>query len=170
LGQFLCQLPIAARANDWFFGHAGNAGKQSIRALRSAIEAGFEEHGFATNELVGDNSILKARLNKKGPGGLPWFDNRKLQTSPEKLLAKYAAELGVHHIVQGHQPSTVKFPGGQKRNKEDMFQRYGLLFLVDTGMSRGIESSKRTGGVLRITGNNTQQAVAICVNGQEKTL
>jgi hypothetical protein len=64
----------------------------------------------------------------------------------------------------------VKFPDGQTRNKEDMFQRYGLLFLIDTGMSRGIEGSKSTGGALRITGKSNQKAVAICANGKEKTL
>lgn len=169
LGRFLCELPIAARVNDWFFCHAGNTSSQSIKALSAAIESGFAKKGFATKELIGDNSILEARLNKKGPGGLPWFDNGG-HTDPQKVLTEYAAALGVHHIVQGHQPGTVKFPDGTKRNQEDMFQRYGLLFLIDTGMSRGIEGSKSSGGALRITGKNNQKAVAICANGEQKTL
>lgn len=170
LGQFLCTLPIAVRVNDWFFCHGGNTNGQSIEALSSAIVAGFAKHGFATKELVGDNSILEARLNEKGPNGLPWFDNGSAKTDPQTLLAGYAKSLGVHHIVQGHQPGKVEFPDGQKRNKEDMFQRYGLLFLIDTGMSRGIEGSTSTGGALRITGTNSQQAIAICANGTQTTL
>src|SRR5262245_13408244 len=50
--------------------------------ISAAIEAGFAKDGFATKELVGKNSILEARLNKKGPGGLPWFQdgNYKIST------------------------------------------------------------------------------------------
>lgn len=169
LGRFLCELPIAARVNDWFFCHAGNTSNQSIQALSAAIESGFAKKGFATKELIGDNSILEARLNRKGPGGLPWFDSGG-HSDPQKLLTEYAATLGVRHIVQGHQPGKVKFPDGMKRNQEDMFQRYGLLFLIDTGMSRGIEGSRSSGGALRITGKNNQKAVAICANGEQKTL
>jgi hypothetical protein len=58
---------------------------------------------------------------------------------PKKLLAKYAAKLGVNHIVQGHQYGNVKFPDGKNRKEEHFFQRYGILFLIDSGMSRGIE-------------------------------
>ena len=170
LGKFLCELPIAARVNDWFFSHAGNSNNQSIQALTASIETGFATNGFATTELIGDNSILEARLNKKGPGGLPWFDNGSLKNDPQTLLAEYVKALGVNHLVQGHQPGKVEFPDGKTRKKEDMFQRYGLLFLNDTGMSKGIEGSKSTGGALRITGTNNQQAIAICANGTETTL
>lgn len=170
LGKFLCELPFAARVNDWFFCHAGNTNNQSIATITSAIEAGFAQDGFATAELVGDNSLLEARLNNKGPGGLPWFDNGSAQTDPQKLLAKYAATLGVQHIVQGHQPGGVSFPDGVKRSKEDIFQRYGLLFLIDGGMSKGIEGSTSTGGALHITGTTKQKVVVICANGTEKTL
>ena len=172
LGKFLCELPLAVRVNDWFFCHAGNTNGQTIQALSSAIEAGFAKDGFATTELVGDNSLLEARLNDKGPGGLPWFDTGSLQTDPQKVLSEYAAALGVQHIVQGHQPGGVTFPDKQKRNKEDIFQRYGLLFLIDGGMSKGIEGSTSTGGAIHITGTGTgtQKVVVICANGSEKTL
>src|SRR4029077_11158710 len=100
IGQFLCGLPIAVRVNDWFFSHAGNTNNQTIGELSTAIEAGFAKDGFSTKELIGDNSILEARLNKQGPGGLPWFQDGKASTDPKNLLAKYAAKLGVKHIVQ----------------------------------------------------------------------
>ncbi|HWZ41977.1 MAG TPA: metallophosphoesterase [Candidatus Saccharimonadales bacterium] len=170
LGKFLCELPIAARVNDWFFCHAGNTNNQSIPDLSAAIESGFKKHGFATKQLVGDNSLLEARLNDKGPGGLPWFDNGSSSTDPQKLLAQYAAALGVKHIVQGHQPGSVDFPDGKNRSKEDLFQRYGLLFLIDGGMSKGIEGSTSTGGALRISGTSPQTVVATCANGQTMML
>ena len=171
VGQFLCGLPIAARVNDWFFSHGGNTNNRTIPELSAAIQAGFARDGFATKELVGNDSILEARLNKKGPGGLPWFQQGKASTDPQKLLAKYAAKLGVKHLVQGHQNGNVKFPDGRSRKEEHFFQRYGLLFLIDTGMSEGIEDSDSTGGALRITGpTGNPKAIVICANGIEKTL
>jgi hypothetical protein len=180
IGEFLCALPIAARVNDWFFSHGGNTDKRTIAALSAAIESGFSVDGFSTGELVGGNSILEARLNKKGPGGLPWFQVGKSSTDPKQLLAKYAAELGVNHMVQGHQFGKVKFPDGHDRKAEDFFQRYGILFLIDSGMSHGITadndeeedvSGDSTGGALHVTGPaGAQRAVVICANGRQETL
>jgi hypothetical protein len=171
IGQFLCNLPIAVRVNDWFFCHGGNTDDRTIKQLTADIEAGFAKHGFATKELVGDNSILEARLNKKGPGGLPWFQDGKISTDPQKLLEKYVTTLGVKHLVQGHQYNEVKFPDKENRKEEHFFQRYGLLFLIDTGMSRGIEDSDSIGGALHIAGSgDDQKAVVVCPNGDEKTL
>lgn len=170
LGKFLCELPIAARVNDWFFSHAGNTNGQSIPTLSAAIEAGFATDGFATQELVGDNSILEARLNDKGPNGLPWFDNGNKNADPQVLLTSYVTALGVKHLVQGHQPGNVEFPDGKKRNKTDLFQRYGLLFLIDTGMSRGVDGKTSGGGALLITGKSNPKVVGICANGKRKTL
>src|SRR5262249_12998163 len=129
LGQFLCNLPIAVRVNDWFFSHGGNTKNRTIAELSAAIEAGFSKHGFASKELIGDNSILEARLNKKGAGGLPWFYDGNSNSDPRRLLAKYVKKLGVRHLVQGHQPGNVKFRDGKNREKDTFFQRYGLLFL-----------------------------------------
>ena len=168
LGQFLCNLPIAVRVNDWFFSHGGNTKNRTIAELSAAIEAGFSKDGFASTELIGDDSILEARLNKKGPGGLPWFYNGNSDTDPQRLLANYVKKLGVRHLVQGHQPGKVKFPDGKNREEDTFFQRYGLLFLIDSGMSRGIEDSDSTGGTLRI--RNGKKAIIICANGTQKML
>ena len=171
LGQFLCELPIGVRVNDWFFSHGGNSGGQTIAQLSAAIQSGFTEAGFDTPALVGDNSILEARLNKKGPNGLPWFQDGKASTDPKALLLRYARQLGVQHIVQGHQYGQVKFPDGKDRSEETLFQRYGLLFLIDSGMSQGIDDSASTGGALRIAGKaDRQQAIVICANGTQKIL
>src|SRR5215831_982981 len=170
LGQFLCTLPIAARVNDWFFCQGGNTNGQTIQALTDSIESGFANDGFATAALVGDNSILEARLNGKGPNGLPWFDEGSLSTNPQTVLAGYVKALGVNHLVQGHQPGKVEFPDGQKRSKDDLFQRYGLLFLIDAGMSEGVDGDTSSGGVLHISGGSNPSVVALCANGKDKTL
>jgi hypothetical protein len=168
VGQFLCGLPISARVNDWFFSYGGNTNNRTIAELAADIEAGFGTQRFATKELVGDESILEARLNDDGPAGLPWFHAGKSHTDPQKLLAEYARKLGVRHLVQGHQPEKVKFPDGNNRDKDTFFQRYGLLFLIDSGMSHGIEGSDSTGGALRI--RNGSEATVICANGSQKVL
>ena len=171
IGAFLCTLPIAVRVNDWFFSHAGNTDNRTMDRISKDIEDGFAKDGFATKELVGDNSILEARLNKKGPGGLPWFDDGSDKSDPQKLLEKYVTTLGVKHLVQGHQYNEVKFPDKEDRKEFHFFQRYGLLFLIDTGMSEGIEDSDSIGGALHIAGKgDDQKAIVICPNGDETTL
>jgi hypothetical protein len=171
VGAFLCNLPMAARVGDWFFSHAGNTGGRSIAEIETAIEAGIASQGFATLERVGDNSLREARLNEEGPAGLPWFDDGKPTTDPKAVLVRYIAKLGVRHIVEGHQPGEVKFPDGTERKAHRFFQRYGLLFLIDTGMSRGIKGSDSIGGVLHITSPaGDQKATVICPDGKEQTL
>jgi hypothetical protein len=146
IGQFLCTLPIAVRVNDWFFSHAGNTNGRTIDDLENAIEAGARD-GFDSPELGGtnsDNSILEARLNEQGPCEKPWIQDG-CSTTPEKLLLPgYIKTLGVvNHLVQGHQPGKVTFPDNDKivRQKGHFYQRWGLLFLIDAGMSRDIKES-----------------------------
>jgi len=164
LGQFLCNLPIAARVNDWFFSHGGNTNDRTIAQLSADIEAGINKDGFDTKELTDDNSILEARLHKKSN----WVYNKKYDFEPKKLLADYVSKLGVKRLVQGHQYVEIKFPDGIKREKYTFFQLYGLLFLIDSGMSRHIEGSDSTGGALRI--RNGKNAIVICANGARATL
>src|SRR5262249_1510147 len=142
LGEFLCNLPIAVRVNDWFFSHGGNTKNRTIAELSAAIEDGVDSKlGFASKELTGDDdSILEARLNEKGPNGLPWVYNGKSDSDPKTLLSDYVTNLGVKHLVQGHQPGDFEIDG-IKRERYTFFQRYGLLFLVDSGMSRHIKGS-----------------------------
>jgi hypothetical protein len=169
IGQFLCGLPFGAKVNDYFFCHAGNTGGASVADLSASIQKGYAKNGYAAKELIGDNSLLEARLNKQGPNGLPWFDNGNKKTDPQKLLSGYAQALGVRHLVQGHQPGDVKFPDKTERAAGQLFQRYGLLFLVDGGMSQGVDDSQ--GGVLHLTGSGTEETVtAVCFDGSKTVL
>ena len=49
-----------------------------------------------------------------------------------------------------------------------MFQRYGLIFLVDTGMSKGVNDSD--GAVLHITPEPNERAIAICADGTKTVI
>lgn len=165
LGIFLCGLPFGARVNDWFFSHAGNSGGQSIQQLQSSLERGFAEHGFAAKEITGDHSLLEARLNGSGKGREPWIDAGLPQRSEQQLLEDYTRALGVKHIVEGHVPSEVRFADGTVRRAGEMFQRFGLLFLIDTGMSENVNDS--AGAALQIT---RTAATAICPDGRRTVL
>lgn len=169
IGAFLCGLPFAAKVNDYFFCHAGNTGGAGVKDLSASIQKGYAKDGYAAKELIGDNSLIEARLNKQGPNGLPWFDNGNDKTNPQTLLTAYAKALGVAHLVQGHQPGDVKFPDKTERAAGQLFQRYGVLFLIDGGMSQGVDNSQ--GGVLHLTGSGTKEAVtAVCFDGSKTVL
>jgi Calcineurin-like phosphoesterase len=157
LGHILCSLPFAARVGEWFFSHAGNTEGRTISQLNSEIRAGFEKDGFAAKQLIGPTSILEARLG----AGNKWF----AAVDEHRLLESYAAALNARHIVQGHQHNEVRFADGMIRGQGEMFQRWGLLFLIDVGMSRDIDDS--TGAVLRVRNG---MAEAVCSDGTAKIL
>ncbi|HUP04287.1 MAG TPA: metallophosphoesterase, partial [Bryobacteraceae bacterium] len=155
VGQFLCSLPFGARLGDWFFSHAGNTAGRTIAQLSSGIRAG-------AYSLTGPDSLLEARLGE----GKQWIAPPDSKFGGERqLLESYAAALGVKHMVQGHQHQAVKFDDGAERGKGEMFQRWGLLFLIDVGMSREIGDSQ--GAALRITASG---ASAVCPDGGETPL
>jgi hypothetical protein len=163
VGEFLCSLPFGARVNDWFFSHAGNTGGRSLARLREDLETGVIRDGFKSLQLIGDNSLLEARLN--GKGREPWIDAGLPEQTQKQLLTQYATALGVKHFVEGHVPGAVSFMDGILRNAGEMFQIYGLLFLIDTGMSEGVDNSH--GAVLHITSN---KASAVCFDGEQTVL
>jgi hypothetical protein len=169
LGEFLCSLSFAARVNAWFFSHAGNTDGRTISKLIADLQKGVDDDGFATQQLIGDNSLLEARL-----GDCPWFERpgseKDCDKDPQTTLTTFTQTLGVKHIVQGHQPGNVTIAdrdGPVKRHKGEMFQIYGLIFLEDTGMSRGIDDSH--GAVLRIPAGQ-EEAIAICYSGKATTI
>jgi Calcineurin-like phosphoesterase len=161
LGAFLCSLPFAARAGDWFFSHAGNTDGRSLAQIAAGIRAGVDRDGYATQQLTGPDSLIEARLG----GGNTWFAGPKTAAGEKELLAKYAQALDAKHIVQGHQHNDVKFADGVERHTGEMFQRWGLLFLIDVGMSEGVGDSR--GAALRIANG---KAAAICADGVETIL
>lgn len=94
---------------------------------------------------------LRCQCDHRPPMLLPQQPLRR-----SSLLASYAAALGVKHMIQGHHHNDVKFADGAERHTGEMFQRWGLLFLIDVGMSREIGDSQ--GAALKIT---RERAVAV---------
>lgn len=157
LGKYLLCLPFGSRVNDWFFSHAGSTGGRTLDELAKDLRKGVENDGYDNEVLVGDEGLLEARMKPR-----PWWE--KKNDKPHESLARLrgnARALGVRHIVFGHQPGTYEFNDGSTRERGTMFQNFdGLLFLIDVGMSRGVDDSK--GSILYIQGaGGAETATAI---------
>ena len=138
VGRFLCSLPFAARIGPWFFSHAGNTDGRTLDRLAADLRNGVDRDGFATAQLVGGNSILEARIGAKGPRGRSWFEAGAPRIDAARLLSGFADTLQAGHIVEGHHHGETQFPDGAVRRLGEMYQWRGRLFLIDTGMSRGV--------------------------------
>jgi hypothetical protein len=149
IGEFLCGLPYAAKVGDWFFSHGGNTAGRSVGEISEGIVSG-------KYALTAPDSMLEARL---GEGKDQWIGN----SGERALLQRYADALGVKHMVQGHQHNEVRFKDGVTRKAGQIFGRWGLLYLIDCGMSREIDDSH--GAILRIRGEKVD---AIYPDGSEK--
>jgi hypothetical protein len=165
IGLFLRDLPIAARVDDWFFVHAGKTDGLTATALASAIQTGVDTSGFGADVLAADASILEARLSSSPP---QWWD---VTNDAGGLLTEWTAAVGAKHLVMGHQPGAVGISAGPNRNNDDMFAAYGgLIFMIDTGMSVGVDN---TGGALlhvKNAGTVTVTWEEVLPNGNKKSL
>lgn len=140
IGMWLRRLPVAARVGGWFFSHAGNTHGKTLTQLQSDLQNDMDLNGFASLQLLADDSILQTKLD------VPWWENAS-QNSAD-VLKNWAEALGAQRFVQGHQPGSVDLsdgPGGgtAKRKKYQLFQDYGRIFLIDCGMSQGCAAATR---------------------------
>lgn len=161
IGRFLLCLPFASRVNGWFFAHAGSTKGRTLEQLIRDLQKGIDEEGYGAKVLLGNKGLLEARMKP------PWWEQPG--DEPIESIARllgYADALGAQHIVFGHQPGTYTFNDGSKREKGTMFDNFGgLVFLIDMGMSRGVDYSK--GALLRIEG---ETATALYPDGTQKQL
>jgi hypothetical protein len=173
IGAWMRALPFAAKVGDWFFCHAGNTAGMSLAQLRQALVSDVDQNGFGASMLVGADSMLEAKLHPT-----PWWEGiasasgSTTQAAADKAeLTAYVSALGANHLVIGHQPVAVSFSDGTARPADAMFAQFnGLLFLTDTGMSRGVDSA--LGAVLRIDGIGTARpsATALFADGTSRVL
>lgn len=165
IGKFLLCLPFASRVNGWFFAHAGSTKGRTLEQLIRDLQTGVDEDGYGAKVLLGNKGLLEARMKP------PWWE--KDGDEPIESIARllgYADALGVKHIVFGHQPGTYTFNDGSTRKKGTMFDNFnGLVFLIDMGMSRGVDYSK--GALLRIQREGgAETATAVFADGSQEQL
>lgn len=165
IGKFLLCLPFASRVNGWFFAHAGSTKGRTVTQLTADLQKGIDDEGYGAKVLLGNKGLLEARMKP------PWWE--KTGDEPiesEARLLGYADALGAKHIVFGHQPGTYTFNDGSTRKKGKMFENFnGLVFLIDMGMSHGVDYSK--GALLRIERDgNREAATAVFPDGSQQKL
>ena len=161
LGAWLRNLPASAKVDDWFFSHAGNTHGQTIDQLEAAIEDGLGKQGFAAPIFADDDSLLEARMHP-----VPWWDLPK--PTGVTRLRDNATALGCNHLVAGHQPGAVDFADHTQRARDDAFAYEGTLFLIDTGMSRGVDDAK--GVVLKVDVGKNESVHVIDSTGADRLL
>jgi hypothetical protein len=159
IGVWLRNLPAGAKVGDWFFCHAGNTGGLSLADLDKTIQQQITAQGWGAPILADPNSMLEARMHPR-----PWWDwdgsepqlkdveKPKKEAKADKAtgaageesrLLKTVEALGARHLVFGHQPGKMKFLDGTERGEGEMYGKYnGLVFMIDTGMSRGVQSGR----------------------------
>lgn len=165
VGEFLRNLPFAARVNDWFFAHAGNTHGKTLKQLQADLQRDVDANGFKAVMLADPDSLLEARLHPL----LWWQKEGESPADTRARLTAYVKALGVKHLVVGHQPGKVEFTPALVRKQGEMFQAYeGLVFLIDVGMSRAIGYSN--GAVLHIPAGKTPRATALYPTGPAKQL
>jgi hypothetical protein len=177
VGQYLLDLPIAARVNDSFFCHAGNTQGLTLKQLAERLRTGIEQQGYAAPIVADADSIVQARLHPRpwweAEGGIELRDamprRERAEVGRDRLAANLQA-LGVSHLVFGHQPIEVTFADKSKRAKDEMFCGFGgLFFLIDTGMSRGVDGGR--GAVLRFHRDGQREtATALYADGSSREL
>jgi hypothetical protein len=188
IGNWLRELPVAAKAGDWFFSTAGDSNGKKLAALESEIQKQITDTGYSAPILKSTTSLLLAPLTPH-----PWWEPKdmaakvqaleneqqndqakiasdktvkgkaaklagqnaakaqadekkvatelatlKKQALGEKTLQTYTQDLGVKHLVIGHEPGKVTFADNTYRDPGQIYTQFkGLVYLIDTGLSRG---------------------------------
>ncbi|MDB5303949.1 MAG: putative serine/threonine phosphatase [Phycisphaerales bacterium] len=180
IGAWLRNLSAGAKVGDWFFCHAGNTGGRTLAELRAELERDIDQKGFGAAILFDPNSMLMARMRPR-----PWWEadvrpaalrdvnaatTKGANESGEQRLRAGIEALGAKHLVFGHQPGQIKFSDGTVRDAGDVYAKYdGLVFLIDTGMSRGAAGGR--GALLHIEpGDPRPTATAVYADGKTNVI
>jgi len=170
IGELLLSLPLAAKVNDWFFAHAGFTRGRTLKQLRSELQEGIDGHGYDAAMVPPLDALLEARLHP-----MPWWEKESENAAASRgRLAAYVKALGVNHLVVGHQPGKVRFSDQTVRKKGEVYQKFdGLIFLIDVGMSRGIDDTGNGyshGVLLRIRSGRNARVTALFPNAPSRQL
>ncbi|MBC7420578.1 MAG: metallophosphoesterase [Bdellovibrio sp.] len=129
-GIFIHSEPVAARVGKWLFCHSGFYPNMTWNDFLEVAKKTVASQNYASDFLLGDNSILEAKDWEKSASTLRPVINR-LDT------------LGLFGIVFGHQPNAFKIKGRSAAKAK------GRLIKIDNGMAP--EGGSYPGSVLIFT-------------------
>jgi hypothetical protein len=136
-GEWIANLPLGVRIRDWFFSHAGNSYRLTVRDLAQRIEHAVEQDGYGGLDITGPSSILEAQ---------GWYGD---VSDPNAGRAE-ADALGVHHIAFGHDPKAF----GERDRIRASANR--ILVKLDTAMGIHHASGIGAPSVLHIEGDTVE--------------
>jgi hypothetical protein len=131
LGAWLRDLPVGLKDGDWFFAHAGNTNGLTVDALNEQIRTQIDSQQYASEILLANDSVLEARQ---------WWQD---PADDVTLVDRNLAAVGAKHFVFGHDPNGFGTKGSIGQRMQ------GRMFLIDVGMSPGVDYSK--GVLLRLS-------------------
>ncbi len=179
IGQFLKNMPFAARVNDWFFVHAGLPEVITLSKLEAKIKQQVNLAGLDADILLSDNAKngilgvrMKSPINKKANW---WNPKGEADGNPEELRRRVfglsEGNVKIKHLVFGHQPKKYKIatnPAKITRPAGTIFQAFNaLVILVDVGMSRGV-FEENMGAILKIKDSGKEVLTILYPDGTEK--
>jgi hypothetical protein len=150
-GRWLANLPLGVRVKKWFFSHAGNTQKLSMKDLAKSLQDGIAHHGFAANEITGKDSILEAQ---------GWYGN----PDDKNVGQKEADALGVNHLVFGHDPGAFGEHGAVRASKN------GVLVKLDVAMGLHAASGINPGFLLHVETKGQDKAEVLDEHGHASKL
>ncbi len=129
-GVFIHNEPVAARVGKWIFCHSGFYPDLTWKDFLSVAKKTVASQNYASDFLLGENSILEAK------------DWEKSDSTLKSVISRLDA-MGLFGIVFGHQPSAFKIKGRSAAKLQ------GRLIKIDNGMPP--ESGSHAGSVLIFT-------------------
>ena len=122
LGQFLRELPLAARVGNWVFCHAGWIPNESWSAFTAQAKATLNAGKYGDALLAADDSILE---KKSGADGEKWWHSKSEVAELERRLDAD----GLAGVVFGHQPGALDIVDNVGETGD------GRIFKIDSGMA-----------------------------------
>jgi len=146
-GEWMLNLPIAAKVNGWFFSHAGNTAGLTVDAIAKSFQGVVDRGDWRAPFLIGNDSILESQK---------WW-----QDGP--AVDRDLQALGASHIVFGHDPGAAREKGTIETRAR------GRAVIIDVGMSPAIDYSK--GALLLIDRKGGEDvATSLDASGARKVL
>ena len=123
-GQFLRNMPIAAKVGNWLFCHSGFYPAIRWNDFSAKAKKTLQDEDYNSTFVIGDDSILEAK---------DWWDSSKTRA---ELLKRLALD-GMVGIVHGHQPKAYGLKHRIGSTENGKFIKLDVGMAPEAGQNRG---------------------------------